>query len=333
MRKLLINSTALATVAGLAASASFADVSITATSEFAFSDRESKVVASNGTFQTQSSEVGMTFTNKTDNGLTVSYNTQFTSAGTVAIDESALSISGGFGKIVLGQKDGVTGTYGMGAEDLIAEESNTGLTVSATISTGSDIALGTNDNNKVAYHLPAMGGLTVGASFEDSGASATANTATDTTALGARYVTELNGMAITLAAANATTETASTLADTKADNMGVKVVRGNISAIYATTNYTADGEDRSTTGYSISYNMGDGLTIGAYSNTSEDSVDLDSASQGESYSVNGVEAQYTLAAGLTAVLNVDNYDYDAPTSNAAGSDDGSLTKLTIKAAF
>jgi len=328
MRKLLINSTALATVAGLAASASFADVSITATSEFALSDRESKVTASNGTFQTQASEVGMTFTNKTDNGITVSYNTQFTSAGTVAIDESALSISGGFGKVVLGQKDGAGGTYGIGAADLIAEQSGTGKTVSATISTGSDIVLGTNDNNKVAYHLPAMGGLTIGASFEDSGATASADTATDISSFGARYVTDLNGMAITLGVASATQETAVGSVDTTADNMGIKVVKGNISAIYASTSYTATGEERKSTGYSVSYNMGDGLILGAYSDTSEDSSDV-----GEKYSVSGFEAQYTLAAGLTAVVNVDNYDYDAPTSNAAGSDDGSLTKLTIKAAF
>jgi len=328
MRKLLISSTALATVAGLTASAAFADVSITATSEYALSDRSSKVTASNGTFQSQTSEVGMTFSNKTDNGLTVSYNTQFTSAGTVAIDESALSISGGFGKIVLGQKDGVGGTYGIGAGDLIAEESGTGTTVSATISTGSDIVLGTNDNNKIAYHIPAMGGLTAGISFEDSGASATADTATDTSSFGVRYVTDMNGIAITLGAATATTETAAGVSSTKATNTGIKVVKGNISAIYASTSYQAEGEDRDSAGYSISYNMGDGLVVGAYSDTSEDQRDV-----GEKYAVSGFEAQYTLASGLTAVLNLDNYDYDAPTTNAAGSDDGSLTKLTIKAAF
>lgn len=64
MRKLLINSTALATVAGLTASIAVADVAITATSEYAVSERSSTIAASNGTFHSQASEVGMTFSKK-----------------------------------------------------------------------------------------------------------------------------------------------------------------------------------------------------------------------------------------------------------------------------
>lgn len=173
-----------------------------------------------------------------------------------------------------------------------------------------------------------MGGFTAGVSIEDSGASATANTATDTSSIGFRYVTEMNGMAITVGAAHATQEAATTVADSKATNTGIKVVRGNISAIYANTNYTASGEDRASSGVSLSYNMGDGLVIGGYKEKSTDSLDV-----GEKYSISGLEAQYTIASGLTAVINMDNYDYDAASDNAAGSDDGSMTKLTIKAAF
>ena len=52
MRKLLINSTALATVAALTAGAAVADVSISATSEMKYKSRTSEVAATNGTTTT-----------------------------------------------------------------------------------------------------------------------------------------------------------------------------------------------------------------------------------------------------------------------------------------
>jgi len=332
MRKLLINSTALATVAGLTASIAVADVAITATTEYAITKVDSKVTASNGGFHTSTSEVGFTFSQKTDTGLSLTYNTQLTSAGTVAIDESNLTIAGGFGKVVLGQKDGVGGTYGMGATDLIAEESGYGETLSSTISTGSDIVLGTNDNNKVAYHMPVMGGLTAGVSFEDSGTVAAASGATDITSYGARYVTEVSGMAVTLAAAYAEQDAVQGNTKGSAVNAGIKVVRGQFSAIAASTNYLADDEDRTSTGFALSYKMDDTLTVGMYEDDSTDKLDLN-----EKYKISGIEAQYVIAPGLTAVLSRDVYDYDSGTADAANagqiSDDGTLTKLTIKAAF
>ena len=63
---------------------------------------------------------------------------------------------------------------------------------SATIGTSSSIA--STDAMKVAYHLPAMGGLTAGVSFADSGT----NTGTDKTSMGAKYAMEAGGAAITL---------------------------------------------------------------------------------------------------------------------------------------
>ena len=52
--------------------------------------------------------------------------------------------------------------------DLPTEEPGAGTLASASIGTSSSI--GSSDAMKVAYHLPAMGGLTAGVSFADSGA-------------------------------------------------------------------------------------------------------------------------------------------------------------------
>ena len=52
------------------------------------------------------------------------------------------------------------------------------------------------------------------------------------------------------------------------------------------------------------------MVLGAYTMKSEDDLDA-----GEEYSSAGVEVQYTIAAGLTAVINVDDYDYKIGTNN------------------
>jgi len=331
MRKLLINTTALATVAGLAASVALADVSIKATHETAFIDKDSEVAANKGDYQTSASEVIFSFSNKTDNGLTISYNAELNSdTGTTAanrIDESYLSISGGFGKIVLGQTDDAADSYALDSGDLIAEEMNTGKTNSATISTTSDIALN-NDDSKIAYHLPAMGGFTAGISREDNGTSAAANTETDIISYGARYALDLGGLPVTIGAAQTKQDTAVGTKQTSSTNIGIKAVYGNISAIVSRGGYVAADENRSNNGIAASYKMDNGITIGVHKTDSADSDDLN-----EKYTNQGIEVQNAIASGLTAVLNMENYDYDAGTSDETTSDDGSITKLTIKAAF
>ena len=122
-------------------------------------------------------------------GLTIGYIVELGSDDTdTAIDESSLSISGGFGKVVLGGQDGVGEAYGIGAKDIIAEEATPGV-LSSAIGANADISMADSDLNKISYHLPAMGGLTAGVSFQDTGT----NTGTDTTNYGARYTAAVAG--------------------------------------------------------------------------------------------------------------------------------------------
>jgi hypothetical protein len=79
--------------------------------------------------------------------------------------------------------------------------------------------------------------------------------------------------------------------------------------------------------------MPNGMTVGAYTFKSEDDLDA-----GEEYTRSGVELQYTIASGLTAVINVDDYEYKEGTSDGTNAtlhvdDSGTSSKLTIKAAF
>ena len=141
---------------------------------------------------------------------------------------------------------------------------------------------------------------------------------------------DAGGASITLGYAAVQDENATQ--DVDAENMGLKIVSGDISLIISQGGYEASDEDRQNMGAAISYNMPNGMTVGAYTFKSEDDLDA-----GEEYTRSGVEAQYTIASGLTAVINVDDYEYKlgtaADTYTATVSDSGTSSKLTIKAAF
>mgnify|MGYP005757052935 CR=1 FL=1 len=201
------------------------------------------------------------------------------------------------------------------------------------------------DNNKISYHLPAMGGLTAGVSFTNSGAAG----ATDTTEFGAKYAMEAGGAAITLGYASATKEASSQ--DTDTTVIGVKVVSGNITAAVSQSTFekaattavagsastdtdarvapidAVDKADEESIGAAVSFKVNDGMTITVHT------AETDDGQTTESYSNSGVEIAYTVAPGLSAYLNVEDYDYKAGT-NAQGTDNaGTASKLTIKASF
>ena len=322
MRKLLLGTTALAAAATLTANAALADVSIAGMIEWSYNSRSSNIAASDGTTFTQDSDMQISFSNKTDNGLDLGMTVDFdTDGGAFANDETSLSIGGGFGKIVLGYNDAAADAFIQDESDLIQEDEGP-VQASATVSTSSSMALAQGDNNKIAYFLPAMGGLTAGVSHYDSGETG----ATDATSMGAKYSLEAAGAAITLSYATSTTDNATQ--DIDSSTMGMKIVSGDISMIISQGTYEASGEDYDNMGASISYKMPNGMTVGAYTFNSEDDADT-----GEEYSRSGAEIQYTIASGLTAVINIDDYDYKIGTNAAATADSGTNSRLTIKASF
>jgi len=323
MRKLLLGTTALAAAATLTTNAALADVSIGGMIEWSYNSRSSNQTALDGTTFGQDSDMQITFSNKTDSGLDLSMQVDFdTDGGAFANDETSLSIAGGFGKIILGHNDAAADAYIIDESDLIAEDQAPSQ-ASATIGTSSSLRLPTaSDSNKITYHLPAMGGLTAGVSFEDAGEEATS---ADVTTYGANYSMSAGGASITLGYTTATEENATQ--DIDSDNMGLKIVSGDVSLIVSQGTTESSGEDVHNQGASVSYKMPNGMKIGAYTFKSEDDIDTT-----EEYSRSGAEVQYTIASGLTAVVNVDDYEYTAGGASAT-SDSGTNTRLTIKAAF
>jgi hypothetical protein len=332
MRKYLLSTSALAGAA-LLSSTAMADVTISGYSEWSYSQADHNIAANDGNQQGLDQEVHVKFSNKLDNGMTVGATNEF-STHDGSGDDTFMTLSGGFGTLKFGNTDSVASSTDMNPSDLVQEEAgaslhdgNTTLSArsgSATI--GTDTGTGGDNKTKVTYMLPAIGGLTAGIS---AGTSNTIAGTDDMTAFGARYTLDAGGAAVTLGYATKTTE--GTSVDTDISSVGIKVAMNDFTVMVANSTKEASGEDISTQSAGLSYKISDAMTVNFATVTSEDDIDT-----GEEYDANHYEAVYTIASGLTAVVNVSDWDYKkgSTSNNTAAVDmNGTTTKLTIKASF
>jgi outer membrane protein OmpU len=337
MRKLLLSSSALVAAASISSYA-VADVSVTGGFEWRYTSISSGVAADDGTEFGTDNTLTITFTNKTDSGLSLTgvYDMDADSAGS-DMDESFLQIGGGFGTLRLGQKDSVVESFGIGEHDLIDEDLSQTPTDSSIVTTASET--GGGDSNKLAYITPNMGGFQAGYSIADSG---TATLSTDTTAMGASYTMPLDGGSLSIKYNKSSTDGQGdgTVANPESEgsNYGAKLVMGAASLIVShgeSTIGTGSGQtdDREANGISVRYNMGGGISIGASTVTAEDDKDKTAAGVAEKYTANIAEVSYTVAPGLSAKVTYVDYDYKAGGETASVDDSGSITQVTISASF
>jgi outer membrane protein OmpU len=326
MRKFLLSTSALAGAA-LLSSAAIADVNISGTVEWEMISGDTDNAATDGTSMAMMNEINIDFTNKTDSGLTITFNADLDS-DSGGVDDNSMSISGGFGKITVGNTDGVADAMAIDGKDLVAEEHG----MSATLDTDNTIKQDTGsqldgNDNKITYMLPAMGGFSAGVSFADSGA----DTSADTTSFGAQYSMEANGAAVTIGYTSETEENATE--DKDARTIGAKVVMNGISFIANQMNYEENGEDQTGTSFGVAYTLPNGVSLGYAAVTVED----DGATQtGEEFTANHYEAAYSIASGLSAVITVSDYDYTVGTGSGASAktaDSGTISSFMLKAAF
>ena len=332
MRKLLLTSSALVAAASISSYA-VADVSVSGAFEWKYNQQAADQTSKDGDSFSTDNEVVISFSNKTDTGLTVSGKLEMDSddgdESAVSVDESVLSISGGFGTFRLGLEDPADETFGIDESDLIDEEGS-GLFTSASLGSTSNFGLA-GDANKIAYITPKMGGFQAGYSIADSGASAT----TDTNAIGASYTMPIGGGSITVKYNQATLDGAT---DTDTTNMGVQLSMGAMTLIASSgTKEIAGDEDIEGNGFGIKYDMGGGMTIAAATVEVTDEVDV-SGTEEEKYTANIGEVVYTVAPGLKAKVTYTDYEYKngggvGSTGSGAGDDSGQITTLTVSASF
>ncbi len=326
MRKLLLTSTALVAASSIANYAA-ADVSVSGAFEWGYTSQAADLTANDGNSFRTDNEVTISFSSKTDSGLTIAGRYDIDAdADAAETDESSLSISGGFGKIVLGEDDGVEDAFGIHEQDLVAEEGSS-VPASATIMTAAGES-GNTDTNKVSYFTPAMGGFKAGVSSTDSGVAAT----TDRTAIGASYTLPMDGGSLVIEYNQGTTDGTN---DTDHTNYGATLKMGAMSVIVSTATKENGTDDISANGVGIKYDMGGGMYLAAASMEAEDDGSTQvSAGEKEKYTTSMAEVGYTIAPGLNAVVTYVDYEYKDGGTTASGTDDsGSITKFTIKASF
>jgi hypothetical protein len=286
MRKLLLGTTALAAAATLSANAALADVSVTGYHEWSYSSVGSDVSANDGTSFGQDSEVKFSFTNKTDSGLTIGFVTEYEAdkASSGVSDDSYMTISGGFGKLVLGELDGATDAYGVAATDLPAEEMYLG----------------------------------------EPADMITENA--DATEYGLKYAMDAGGAAVTIGASTGTKDVASAQ-DQDHQVIGASISSGAMTVNLSQSTYEDADQNEETNGAAAKFALGNGMTIVGYTTKTEDDTSL------EEYTVSGLEIQYTIASGLTAYVDIEDYDYKVGNASGTTADSGTASKLTIKATF
>jgi len=325
MRKLLLTSSALVAAASISSYA-VADVSVTGAFEWKYKQQAADQTDQDGDSFAMDNEVVISFSNKTDSGLTIGGKLEI-DADANAQDESVLTISGGFGTFRLGQEDSMHETFGITEVDLIDEEGDGRYVGTATHTISANAGeQGSNDTNKIGYVTKPMGGFQAGISVEDSGDDAT----TDMTALGAKYALPLAGGSLEVRYNQSTRDGAT---DTDSTNMGAKFTMGAMSLIMSSMTYeTGTTEDQEGTGFGIKYDMGGGLTIAASSSEVEDTADT-SGGENEKYTANIGEVVYTVAPGLKAKVTYTDYEYKDGGQTNVGDDSGQITQLTLTAAF
>ena len=329
MRKLLLTSTALVAASSMINYTYAADVSVTGGFEWGYTDQNSEIAATNGDAFRVDNEVVITFTNKTDTGLTITGRYDVDGDAAV-VDESSLSISGGFGTIRLGLDDGVEDAFGIGEGDLVGEEQAFAVGSASILTQASES--GNTDDNKISYFTPAMGGFTAGVSFADSGPDEAAST--DRTSMGAAYSMPFAGGSATVEYNQGSTEATAGGNSTDHVNYGVTVTMGAISGIVSTATREDGTSDEEATGFALKYDMGGGMYVAGMFTNADDDGQVAATGESESYKASVGEIGYTVAPGLTAKVIYIDYDYNNGGNGlAAGNDNGSATKLTLTAAF
>jgi hypothetical protein len=299
MRKILLSSTSLIAAATIASYAT-ADVSVSGNFDWKYSNIASNVAASDGPKMGQDHEVVLSFSNKTDTGLTVSGRYDM-DADAGSVDESSITVSGGFGSITMGANDGVSDAFGVTEQDLINDEphlarfsptafaDSLAATTTGIMTNAGEVSV-SGDANKIAYISPSMGGFKVGYSIADAGVDTASN---DTTEVGLSYSMPMEGGSLLFEYNQVKRDSTAAIEEIQATNMGVTATMGALSMIASMGQFEEASvgsnvltEDAEATGFAIKYDLGGGMTIAASVMESEDSAsdDVSAACDKEKYS-------------------------------------------------
>lgn len=363
MRKILLTTTAFVALGSVAAVA--ADVSVSGNARFRYNtwtDDNAAVVNSgaNNNSMTDVLQLWVKSSATTDSGLSIGTNTRLLTNGTV--DRNWIDIDGDFGKIDLGKQwslsysgslhenwmgtvaggvfmGGSTNGAAVAARDSVAAQSGRAAVATRAAAAATGLAamqstgfIGGNKNNKVVYHIPAVGGFNAAVGYMDSGSATDADETTTqvsyTMPMGGGNL-KLNMVSIATSAANATAS------ESDGREVGLQY-SGGFGRVYALTQNT-----ETTTARGVATNDQEGTTFGGTYNLNSaakfvyyrQEMDQDgTVDTGDKFSSDTVGLRYDMAGGLRIGLLHSNYDF-TDAAATANSENGSATRLQVRVNF
>ena len=333
MRKVLLATTALATVAGFTAVAT-ADVSVSGAVEWrymSYSDDETATQRVSDSSLVSANDITISLSQTTDSGLTFAASQNW---GDGAAATASSSISGDFGTVAV--VEGTTGICAAASYDVTSVGHAGGhgdFSGDMYDGTGGSTTVSSVDKNEAAirctsstvtlnYHSPSFSGFSFGIGTGNLALSDD----NSSTSYGAKYSGSMGDVSYTIGVAGydgvGSTEDGT--------HTGATVSMGNITAgIGRSVNTISSASKKETLSYSVNYGVNDSLSlnIGRVDSTNK----LASGASDDAELTNTtVGVKYTIAPGLYFTFNNHNFDYKV---NGASKNSGSYIQSEVKMSF
>ena len=291
---------------------------------------------------------------KLDNGITIGVNVQLEAQqGGDQIDEQYMTVSGGFGQIIIGDENSAMYKMHYAPSDFgIGTNSGDVTSWNKPVSDaeGDSIAMGghyrapfgatyiepnaVNDSAKISYFTPRVSGFQLGLSYapdgsqDNNGLPNRDTTNTDYIMVGANFVQKMGGMSVGISGGYGTvTDAAAGGVEPEATSFGIKMGMGGVSAGVSYANYSDHGNaDAEGINAGIAYSSGPmGVSVNYYHGEKDgnngDAATLDGQAERD---VIHLSAKYAMGPGVTlagtlghAVYSSDDADIDNSVDESA----------------
>jgi hypothetical protein len=342
MRKILLTTTALVALGGVSAASA---VEISGSYAFTYTDTSNtggSADAAGVSGDAFGNDTNIDFTNSitTDAGLT--WGAMYRLNGTPATEDMGITVDGDFGRIMMGQTDGIVDGMdnfmrGTAMTEAVAGGPGTTNNSALTYSLATGAAVTDNaTTGKIGYRSPEVSGFQFGASYEDAGSTAALNN--DVMSFIVTY--DFGVAKIGYASANVDSANDDG-ADTDQKHYGGQVnlmgadIRVGFASAKTSATAVAGGQNLSkidTRDIGVSYPISDVASI-YYANVRSEEKSANGTDAGDKLESQNYGLYYTIAPGVTSNLEWSESDYTDATAGSGNSDARTQMFGFIKVAF
>jgi len=375
MKKILLGSTAIV-AAGMIASVPSADAAskmklgVGGYMEqwFGFTSGDDGVAQDYSGFSTVSDgEIHFKGKTKLDNGITVGVNVQLEAQqGGDQIDEQYMTVSGGFGQIIIGDENSAMykmhyapSDFGIGINsgDVTAWNQPVADAEGDSISKGSSFRApfgatyiepdAINDAAKISYFTPRVSGFQLGVSYAPDGAQDNNGQPnrdavnSDYIMVGANFVQKMGGMSVGISGGYGTvTDAAAGGDEPEATSFGIKMGMGGVSAGVSYANFSDSGsKDAEGINAGVAYSSGPmGVSVAYYHGEKDGSGTVAAGTLDGQAEVDAfhLSAKYAMGPGVTLAGTLGHSTYssdDVDIDNSVDESEATYFVMGLKVGF